>query len=467
MRMSLMARTNLSSSARRARNKRSASAVLSAASVVFALSIGGALAQDGASFQQLRQEQQRLAETIRLHPTDYGPTYRYVVVSTELKDFEAAIGALERLLTFNPKLSRARKELGFLYARLGAYKQAALHLRRALEDGGLDRAEVAQIEAVLPDIDRQGRLNQFSGRLWVGVRSQSNASFFPTNDLFQVGGVERLGFPQRRADFNAFELGEFAHDYDFQNQRGDRFETRLDTYSTQQFNLSQYNLGLFSASAGPRLALAPETLPGWTVKPYATGVVTLLGRADYLNAGGFGVSVNAPLAQAFTIEPGVEWRALYVSAGGFWDQSVASLASGDTVTASLAGVLRPAENLKIETRVFYARANADTSSQSFNQVEGRALARFDFDAPFEEIGRKWSIAPYGRLFQVQYDTTNVLVDPFRARRDTGFATGVAFEAPVTPHLGFASSIEYSRNDSNLPNYATHNLSVMFGPAAKF
>ncbi len=61
-----------------------------------------------------RAEQARLGDHIRQHPTDYEATYRYVLLSTELKDYEAGIGALERLLGFNPGLSRARKELGFL-----------------------------------------------------------------------------------------------------------------------------------------------------------------------------------------------------------------------------------------------------------------------------------------------------------------------------------------------------------------
>ena len=48
--------------------------------------------------QSALAEQAQLADHIRLHPTDYDATYRYVVLSTELKDFEAGIGALERLL---------------------------------------------------------------------------------------------------------------------------------------------------------------------------------------------------------------------------------------------------------------------------------------------------------------------------------------------------------------------------------
>ena len=34
-------------------------------------------------------------------------------------------------------------------------------------------------------------------------------------------------------------------------------------------------------------------------------------------------------------------------------------------------------------------------------------------------------------------------------------------------LGFAGNLEFSRNDSNLPNYSTQNVSVSFGPTAKF
>jgi hypothetical protein len=60
--------------------------------------------------QDLRAEQSALAMHIQLSPKDYESTFRYVHVSSELHDYEAAIGALERLLMFNPKLARAEKE---------------------------------------------------------------------------------------------------------------------------------------------------------------------------------------------------------------------------------------------------------------------------------------------------------------------------------------------------------------------
>jgi tetratricopeptide (TPR) repeat protein len=420
----------------------------------------------GVDVQSARAEQAQLAEHIRLHPTDYDATYRYVVLSTELKDYEAGVGALERLLTFNPALSRARKELGFLYERLGAYQLAAQHLRRALAAGDLDAAQVSQIESHLPEIEKQNEVSRWYGRLQAGVRSQSNANFFPSNDLFRVGGVDLFGAFRRRSDFNAFELGEIANDYDFQNQNGDRFETRLSGYATQQFRLSEYNVGLLSLSAGPRLALAPDSLPGVTVKPYVTGLVSSLGNINYLNSGGAGFNVNVPVGTAFSIEPGFEWRSLSVNSRGV-NPSVSTLSSGDMYNASLTGYATPFDDVRIETRLSYTRGDSHYAPQSFDQIGAQGMLRVDFDPPVNEIGRKWTVAPYGRVFQIQFDAANPFIDPFRARRDVGWTTGVAFETPFTANFGFSTTFEYSRNWSNLPNFNTDNFSVIFGPVAKF
>jgi hypothetical protein len=367
---------------------------------------------------------------------------------------------------FNPGLSRANKELGFLYARLGAYQLAAQHLRKALASGGLDAVQVAQIESHLPDIEKQNEASRWYGRLQVGLRSQSNADFFPSAGLFSVGGIDRFSVSPRQSDFNAFELAHIAHDLDFQNQRGDKFETRISGYATQQFNLDRYNVGLLSVSAGPRLALAPDLMPGVTVKPYVTGLVSYLGSVNYLNAGGVGFSVFAPIGPMFSVEPGFEWRALSVDSRGLY-RSVATLASGDAIQGYVTGVLKPDDDVRLETRLSFTRGNAGLSSQSFDQIEVQAMLRLDFDPPFDLIGRKWTLAPYGRAFQVAYDSANFLIDPFRARRDVAWTTGLAFEAPITANFGFASSIEFSRNDSNLPNFRSHDLSVTFGPVAKF
>jgi tetratricopeptide (TPR) repeat protein len=428
---------------------------------------GTIIAGPAAAEPEERAEQTRLSDHLRRHPTDYAATYRYVLISRDLGDHEAAIGALERLLAFDPSLARARKELGLLYARLGAYQTAALHLRAALEAPDLDPAQKAQIEAVLPDVERQTESSRWSARLQTGLRSQSNASFFPTDGLFMVGGVGVLSPAPRRADFNAFERVDIANDTDLDAARSAQLETRFKGYATQQFHLASYNVGVFGLSAGPRFALEENFLPGASVKPYVTGLTSYVGGGNFLNSGGAGVVARLPLAgAALTLEPGVEYRYLGVSIGGPF-ASLSAISTGSAVTASIGTIWRHSDALRLETRASFTRHNADLRSQSFDEIDAQALARIDFDPPFAALGLKWSIAPYGRIFQLAFDAVDPMVDPWRPRRDVGWAAGVLVEALVTREIGLSAAFEYARNESNLPNFRTDNLSVWFGPVARF
>lgn len=431
---------------------------------------GSAVAQEDP-----RAEQERLAAHIQHNPTDYEATYRYVLLSTELRDYEAGIGALERILMFNPNLSRARKELGFLYARLGSYELSAQHLRKALAEGGLDAVQVAQVEAQLPDIEKRTQANRLYLRIHTGLRAQSNANFFPTNNLFQVGGVGVASAAARKSDINSFQLVQAAHDYDFQNGRGDQIETRLTGYATEQFRLPQYSIALFAGSIGPRIHVAPDLYPGLSIKPYLTGAVSMLGGTNYLNAGGGGVSFGAELNPDIWFEPGVEWRAISVNPpSGFFNilgaspyQTVSTLATGDVVTGYVSGSYRLTSDLRFESRVAYSRAFAGNPQQTSGQVDVQAMLRLEIDPPFEIIPRRWTVAPYGRFTHLAFDAANLLINPFTARRDNVWIGGLLVDLPVSASFGFAGNVEFARNDSNIQNFKTQNLSVSFGPTAKF
>src|SRR4029450_11994416 len=72
----------------------------------------------------LKTEQQALFDRTLKEPTNLDVAFRYAEVSTKLNDFEAAIGALERMLFFNASLPRVKLELGVLYFRLGSFEMA-------------------------------------------------------------------------------------------------------------------------------------------------------------------------------------------------------------------------------------------------------------------------------------------------------------------------------------------------------
>jgi tetratricopeptide (TPR) repeat protein len=439
--------------------------VLTAVLIVGALH-APAVAQDGDA------ERDRLAAHIQSHPEDDAATYRFVVLATELKDYEGAVGALERLLMFNPDLSRARKELGFLYARLGNWDIAAQHLREARESESLDAVQKAQIDAQLPDIEKRAQPSRLSVRLHSGFRAQSNANYFPANNLFQVGGAGLVAPGGPAGDVNTFQLVEAQHEYEFGARRGDRLETRGTAYATQQFRLPQYSVALFSGSIGPRFFLPSSALSGLSVRPYLAGVVSLLGSDNYLNAGGAGASVRAELTPDAWLEPGAEWRSLSVAPmRGFFgvapSATLSTLASGDAVTGYVSGGYAFFDTVRLEGRFGYTRANAFYAAQSSDQIDAQALLRLEVDPPHPMFGRRWTIAPYARFTHLSFDAPNPLVSPFVARRDSAWTYGVMLDAPVTAMLGFAGNLEFSRNDSNLPNFRTQNVSVSFGPTAKF
>lgn len=447
----------------------------SAMRLVGALVAAFALFSPAIAQEDPRAEQERLAAHIQRNPTDYEATYRYVLLSTELRDYEAGIGALERVLMFNPNLSRARKELGFLYARLGSYQTSAQHLRKALAEGGLDPVQVAQIEAQLPDIEKRTQANRLYLRIHAGLRAQSNANFFPANNLFQLGGVGVASAASRKGDVNSFQLVQAAHELDFQNGRGDQLETRVTGYATEQFRLPQYSIALFAGSIGPRIHIAPDLYPGLSIKPYLTGAAAMLGGTNYLNAGGAGMSFGAQLNSNFWFEPGAEWRAIWVDpapgAFGFLGlspfQTVSTLATGDVVTGYVSGSYRLTSDLRFEGRVAYSRAWAGNPQQSSDQVDVQAMLRLEVDPPFPIIPRRWTVAPYGRFTHLAFDAANPVINPFVARRDNVWIGGLMVDLPVTANFGFAGNVEYARNDSNIQNFKTENVSVSFGPTAKF
>ncbi len=410
----------------------------------------------------------RLADEIRLDPTNYEKTYAFIRLATRLGYDEEAISALQRLLMFNPDLARARKELGFLYAKLGADTSAAVQLKHALDAPNLPPEQKAQIEAQLPDIDEATKDKRLFGSLQVGIRSQSNANYFPAGGLFGVGGVQTSSIARQRSDANTFELAQGGIDWDFLGHGAPTLEIRGLIYATQQFKLPEYDVALFSGSIGPRFEIAREL----TFKPYIIGVTSILGDVNYLNNGGAGISFRKDFGHTASLEPGFEYRSLYVYNGGpqLWNiaaHTAATLASGDVYTGYASGFYRFNDSLRLEARGAYSRANAVVASQSSDTIDLQATLQFEFDPPTTQIPRRWSIAPYVRFMQTAFDSANFLVDPWRARRDDAWTWGAAFDAPIGGRWGFRGLLEYLKNDSNIQNYRMNDFSIVFGPVAKF
>lgn len=64
-------------------------------------------------------------------PSDIKITMQYANLAIEMKDYEAAIPALERILLFNPSLTDIKNKLGLMYYKLSSMDMARSYFEKA------------------------------------------------------------------------------------------------------------------------------------------------------------------------------------------------------------------------------------------------------------------------------------------------------------------------------------------------
>ena len=90
------------------------------------------------------------------NPRDMDATFKFAEVATRLGDYEAAIGALERVLFYNPNLARVKVELGALYLRIGGTEMARSYLEQAIATPGATAEVQAAAQQLLVSGDPGG-----------------------------------------------------------------------------------------------------------------------------------------------------------------------------------------------------------------------------------------------------------------------------------------------------------------------
>jgi hypothetical protein len=223
--------------------------------------------------------------------------------------------------------------------------------------------------------------------------------------------------------------------------------------------------GLFDLSFGPRLALAPDILPGATIKPYIVGGNTWLGGTSYLASGGAGISASFPVGTRVTLVPNFEWRRVDVNTGDVLP--VSTLNSGDWFTTGLAASTQIGQQISLEAQGSYRRGASPLDYNSYDQWEADAAVTYSFAAPFSSISQSWSVSPFARLIRTSFNAANPFIDPTIVRSDNEWISGISLNMPLTKTFGISTVIQYDHTGSTLPNYQQDNLSVMLGPTARF
>ncbi len=401
-------------------------------------------------------------------PTNHENTFEYVRASATARDYEAAIAALERILAYNPGLTRAKYELGALYFKLGSYPMAVHYLEDALNDANIDSGLLRRIEAILPEARKQLSPSRWSGVLFAGVRYNSNPAGAPDNGLVRWRGADvgARGAFGSSPDLSLAFMGEITHVYDFQTERTFVWETTLAGYGALQMRQSNLNLGLFEISSGPRIGLSSDGLPGATIHPYVVGGSSGIGGITYASTIGGGISLTAPVAPSLALTPGIDVRRASVNNGGPFG-ALGTINSGALMTASLDARWRPVDRLTFNGRVFYTRNSADNAIQSSGETGVGASVKYDFTPPSDQIGLDWSVTVFVRYADIQFDQRNIAIDPVIRRHDGQTRVGAQLDMPIDATFGVSALVQYTTNASNLSTYRANAWSAMLGPTIRF
>ncbi len=409
-----------------------------------------------------------LFKRLLVKPDDLDAGFRYAELETDLGDYEAAIGALERMLYYNPDLPRVKLQLGVLYFHLRSYEMARNYFNAVLALSDLPGDVRTEVEVYMAAVDRAEATSQFSLYAQAGLAYQTNANAGPNSPNVLALGQQALLSPQfqKTPDWNAFGLASAHHFYDFGDQRGDGWESDLVAYYSQQFKVTRLDLGLVELRTGPRLGLGDYG--GLSIHPYVIGNAMTLGGPDYLNTLGGGLSANWPVSEQLTLTPGVEYRDRWFA--NSQNYPTASGQSGGQWIGYLfgTGLVSAPLGLSWQGRVSFTDASAIYRPYAFRDVSIDVGLPYAFAPPaFAHTASLWTLTPAVGFSYTPYDAADPIVDPYTTRVDRQWRVSATLEATFYKTLGFTLQVQYLHTDSTLPNYRLQDFIVAAGPSFRF
>jgi hypothetical protein len=421
-----------------------------------------------AAFAALNPEYQALFQRMYADPKNIDVTFRFAEIAARLGDYEAAIGALERILLYNPNLPRVKLELGILYYKMGGYQLARGYFEQVRKSRDVPPLVLAKIDDFVLAMDKGTAPNKFTGFVYAGIRHQSNASAGPSSLIIRSLGqdVALTGQFGKSPDWNTFILAQLNYSHDLGGTAA--LETGFLGYYAKQDRLSQFDLGLAEITIGPRFALPQSSLANASWKIYGIGTGAVLAQHAYFSGPGVGTSARFDLGSIARVEPSYEYRSRRFSSSVTYP--LANQQSGNLQIAAIAASGSLMGQLPWVSRVAADWNKSTEAAFSFNSYS-RLSADIGFPIPFTlpagDGPHQLLFTPAVGASRTAYSRPNPGIDPAITRVDREWHVSGSFDAQIYESFALRTHVQYTRTSSSLPNFSTDNFSVSFGPAARF
>lgn len=417
-----------------------------------------AAAQDREADLRARQEQ--IYAAMLAAPDDLDLMFEHALTSIELRDFEAAINTLERMLIYNPNLSRAKVELGAAYFRLGAYENARYYFDDVLANDGPPPEVARRIHVFLDEIDKRTQISGFSGVASFGVVYSSNANLGPSNSNIVVLGVQgTLNDEFVEADDIGFRASlQGQHYYDLGRPNDDVWLTDVSLFSLHYVSETSGDLDNIAIYTGPRLGLDDKRF-GPKIRPFLS-LEALRSDNDLLYYGvGLGAEYTDTLTETVNVFGAVEskWRE-YDERNDF-DGSSHRIGAGASYS--------PDADTSFSALTYFETDQAAKNYNTNYETGLRLAAVHRYDSGLDFTDRLWSISGFAGATYRWYDDADPIVDPNRKRHDVDLQAGIANTFHLTGGWFVQAEADYLYRNSNLKNFDLKNFGAALSVGLTF
>ncbi len=411
--------------------------------------------------EELLQKQEALFERMLDEPANLDIAFEYAAVSARLGDYEAAITALERMLLFAPGLARVQLELGVMYYRLESYNTARHHLKQAVSGEDVPPQVRDRVETYLREIDDRQSPHQWSGKLFTGIRFQTNANAAPESRDIIIGGAPFLLRDQDtgQEDFNVFLSGSLRYAYDLGRQ-GDKIVAELSAYGARYQDQDSVDTEIAQIKLGPLFDFEKYGYEGGSVSPYLLANGARLGGDPYFVSYGGGVTAILPVNTRNLVSVRAEYhrRDYHNSA------SRPTASNRDGWRALLDGALRHnfTERTAVAIKLGAARASARENFESrWEYGGGLSLTTYA-----NIWSRAWRFRASVAYRIVTHDEPDIAIST-QAQRDDEILARLGLSVPLSRDTSIVLQGGYSRVNSNYDIAEHDNGFGLLGIAVKF